>query len=235
MRWSRDADQGSRRSPGSANKAREAREGTWLWHHRLRQTRDASFYSKLLLVLYCVSTMTSGVPVQLKAVPSLHTSVDVVQPSLSPTQQVAGWGTCSMTSRSGVSRSRSRELVSCRLSSKWKHKGQYWLWSGSVSCAVRVDCDVLDGSFYETISLATVGNASWEWESPWPRPVVVFRARPPPPPQPPRFLRHLSLIMEIYLCLPTCFTHSYRDEVPVPCVEEVRKFLWCSVFSVKWL
>lgn len=103
-----------------------------------------------------------------------------------------------------------------------------------VSCAVRVDCDVLDGSFYKTISLATVGNASWEWESRWPRPVVVFRARPPPPPQPPWFLRHLSLIMEIYLCLPTCFTHSYRDEVPVPCVEEVRKFLWCSVFSVKW-
>lgn len=99
-----------------------------------------SFYSKLLLVLSCFSTMTSGVPVQLTAVPSLHTSVDVVQPSLSPTQQVAGWGTCSMTSRSGVSRSRSRELVSCRLSSKWKHKGQYWLWSGSrvVCCACRL-------------------------------------------------------------------------------------------------
>lgn len=89
-----------------------------------------------------VSTTTSGVHVQfqLTAGPSCFTSMDVVQPSLSPTQQVVGCGTCSMTSRSGVSRSLSWELVSCRLSSKWKHKGQYWLWSGTVavSCAVRV-------------------------------------------------------------------------------------------------
>lgn len=56
----------------------------------VKQEMRVSIVPKLLLVLYCVSTMTSGVPVQLTAVPSLHTSVDVVQPSLSPTQQVAG-------------------------------------------------------------------------------------------------------------------------------------------------